>query len=161
MKKLNVLFAAGLIAAALAGPASAAAYIKYDGVDGNVQSASFGRASGGMQSLDLTTGEDPVAVGLLLPAVQKAREAAARSNAQGRPKSFSSFEFSNAGKTWTLHDARATPNGANRVKILFRCKDWVDNRSGAEGSDCGSAYGKDGKKGGNVEFEWKTEEGES
>ena len=28
-------------------------------------------------------------------------------------------------------------------------------------AQCATAYGKDGKKGGNVEFEWKTEEGES
>lgn len=81
MKKLTILLAASLIAAAFAAPASAAVFMKYEGVDGEAKSASFGPGSGGMQSLDLTTGEDPVAIGLLLPAVQKVREAASRSSA--------------------------------------------------------------------------------
>ncbi|MEZ5892471.1 MAG: hypothetical protein R3C58_04905 [Parvularculaceae bacterium] len=153
MSNLKKILAAGAIAAALMEPAFAAAYIKFDGVDGEAKSASFGRGSGGMQSLDLTTGEDPVAVGLLLPAVQSAREAARRTGA-GRPKSFSSFSFDDGRKTWTLHDATATPNGPNAVKILFRCKDWLDQATGAEGSDCGGA----GK--GKVEASWKIEKGE-
>lgn len=158
MLNFKTMLAAGAMATALASAAFASpAYIKFDGVDGEVKSASFGRASGGMQSLDLTTGEDPVAIGLLLPAVQKVREAASRSSAQGRPRSFSTlrFEDDRAGKIWTLHNAQATPAGrGNRVKILFRCKDWTDMATGEQGSDCAGA------RNGKVETTWKVEKGE-
>lgn len=150
MKKRSIAIAAAL-ASLMISPAFAAAYIKFDGVDGEAKSASFGRGSGGMQSLDLTTGEDPVAIGLLLPAVQKVREAASRASRAGRPKSFSSFEFSDGRNTYVLHDATAHPNGANRVKVLFRCKDWTD-AAGKQGTDCARK--------GNVETEWKVEKGE-
>lgn len=159
MKKLTILLAASAIAAAFTAPASAAIYMKYDGVDGEAKAASFGRGSGAMQSLDLTINEDPVAVGLLLPAVQGAREAASSMRAApGRPKRFSTFELTDdsAGKTWTLHDAQAIPGGgAHKVKILFRCKDWSSFRTGRTGSDCAAP----GRKG-NVETEFKVEKGE-
>jgi len=160
MNTLKTLVAAAALTVGLAGAANAAIHVKYEGVEGNIQSASWG----GGNTLWLTTGEDPVEVGLLLPAVQAAREAARRSKSSaGRARTFDEFEVTDtaSGKSWTLYDAVAKPAGGNRVRIDYRCKDWEDLRSGRVGSDCPQAYGKDGKKGGNVEFEWKVEEGES
>jgi len=154
MNALKTILAAGAMTVAIAGAANAAIYIEYDGIPGNVQSAAWG----GGNTLWLTTDEDPGEAGLLLPAVQPAREAARRVQvpSAARPKKFSEFELTDtaAGKTWTLYDAMVTPAGGNRVKIDYRCKDWEDLRSGAVGSDCPQA-----KKKGSLDYNWKVEEG--
>ncbi|PQA89641.1 hypothetical protein [Hyphococcus luteus] len=155
MKKLTCLLAAGASAVAFAASAHAAAYIKFDGIDGEAKAAEWR----GANTLYLTTEEEPQAVGLLLPAVQAAREAARRTSARGR--TVDEFEIEDAGKRWTLYDAKVMPTrDPYTVEISYRCKDWTDMRSGRKGSDCASAYGKDGKKGGNVETTWKVEKGE-
>ena len=68
---------------AFGGPAYAPIFMKYDGVDGEtkgkedhkdwieVLSISFGETSAGRMEGVITTGDEPVAVGMLLPAVQK------------------------------------------------------------------------------------------
>lgn len=158
MTKLTILTAAAAMAALLAAPANAAWYAKFDGVDGDFKSAQFS----GAHTLYLTAPEDdPSAVALLLPAVQKVREAApARSRAT---RSFQSVELRSGRKTYTLYGARVQATGKpNRVKVTYRCKDWRELRSGRTGSDCPqAAYGKDGGKDGKAETTWKVEEGEN
>jgi hypothetical protein len=158
MNKLTTLITAGAVALALIGPAAAAWYAKFDGVDGSVKSAEW---RGG--ALYLTTDEDPEAIGLLLPAIQGSHEAARRST-PARARKVAEFELSNGAKSWTLYDAQILPTSNRKeVEVRYRCMDWADSRTGKLGSDCpgGLAAGKDGAKGGNVEFEWKVEEGES
>jgi len=161
MNALKTILAAGAMTIALIGVSNAAWYAKFDGVDGDVQAASWG----GGNTLWLTTGEDPTEVGLLLPAVQTAREAARNAKTSaGRPKKFSEFELTDtsAGKSWTLYDAVATPAGGNRVRIDYRCKDLQDLRTGEMSSDCPQAFGADERrKKGKVDASWKVEEGES
>lgn len=161
MNKFANSLAAAAVAISFAASANAAGYIKFDGVDGEATSAEWR----GGNTLVITTGEEAVLVGLLLPAVQAAREAASRP-APGRARKVAAFEIEDGGKSWTLHDATIRPTGdPHTVEIDYRCKDWIDARSGKSGSDCPGAaragYGKDGAKGGNVEYEWKVEEGES
>lgn len=158
MNKFTTLIAGAAVALALISPATAAAYIKFDGVDGSVKSAEW---RGGALYLTAETEEQAA---LLLPAVQAAREAAKRSKPQARK--VAEFELSNGGKTWTLYDAVLRPTSdPKQVEVSYRCMDWADSRTGKSGSDCPGAaragYGKDGAKGGNVEYEWKVEEGES
>lgn len=151
MKKLTLLLAACAASASFAASANAAAYVKYDGVDGEAKSAQWS----GDNKLYLTTDQDPQAVGLLLPAVQAAREAARRTSS-GRARSFAKFEIEDGGKRYTLHNAQVRPtSNPHRVEITYRCKDWKNLRNGKTGSDCG------GVRKGHVETTWKVEEGES
>lgn len=150
MTKLKILTAAAAMAALLAAPANAAWYAKFDGVDGDFKSAQFS----GAHTLYLTAPEDdPSTIALLLPAVQKVREAAPRPRAT---RSFQSVELRSGRKTYTLYGARAQATGkANRVKVTYRCKDWRELRTGRTGSDCPQAAS------GKVETTWKVEEGEN
>lgn len=150
--------AAGAMTAGIAEPAHAAGYLKMGDIKGEVKAVSWGASRAGAQTLWITTEEDPQQIGLLLPAVQKVREAAARRSAP-RGRSVSSFELTDGGKVFTIYGAQIQPTSrANRVKVVYRCKDWRDSRTGKTGGDCAEAAGK---KGGNVEYEWKVEEGES
>lgn len=151
MKKFVISLAAAAVAISFTASANAAAYIKFDGVDGEAKSAEWR----GGNTLVVTTGEEAVLIGLLLPAVQKAREAASRP-APGRARKVAQFEIEDGGKSWTLHDATISPTGdPHTVEIAYRCKDWTDARSGKSGSDCPGAARK-----GEVEAEWKVEKGE-
>lgn len=71
LSRITALLVGALLISS-ASSAHAAAFIKFDGVDGESQSAL-------LEGLDLDLGGAPVAA-LLLPAVQKARDAAARSS---------------------------------------------------------------------------------
>lgn len=131
MKKLACSLAAAAVAIGFAASANAAAYIKFDGVDGEAKSAEWRG-----DTLVLAIGEDPVAVGLLLPAVQKVREAARRVPS-GRPRKVATFEIDAGGRSWTLRDAIVSPtNDPYTVEISARCKEWTDNRTGKSGGDC-------------------------
>lgn len=131
MQKFALTLAAIAAAIGYAASADAAAYIKFDGVDGEAKSAEWRG-----DTLVLTTGEDPVAVGLLLPAVQAAREAARRVPS-GRPRKVASFEIDAGGRSWTLRDATISPtNDPHTVEIDSRCREWTDNRTGKSGGDC-------------------------
>jgi hypothetical protein len=153
MNKLTTLITGAAVALALISPAAAAWYAKFDGVDGSSLKAAEWRGG----ALYLTTDEDPEAIGLLLPAIQGSHEAARRSTA--RVRKVAELELSNGAKSWSLYDAQILPTSNRKeVEVRYRCMDWADSRTGKSGSDCpGAAAGK----GGNVEFEWKVEEGES
>ncbi len=154
MKKLTICLGAIAVAISFAASANAAAYIKFDGVDGEAKSAEWS----GDRTLYLTTEDEPEAVGLLLPAVQAAREAA-RSTKSARGRSFDAFEVEDGGVRYTLYDAQIQPTGEDRrVEVSYRCKDWTNLRSGETGSDC--AQPRRGKIAGR-EATWKTEEGTS
>ena len=132
MKKIACIALASAAAAVFANTADAAAYIKFDGVDGESKSAAWQ----GDNALVLTTEDDPVAVGLLLPAVQQARESARRTGG-ARPRAIDDFEIAMGARTYVLHGAVARPTkDPHTVKVTFRCKDWTDDRTGAAGSDC-------------------------
>lgn len=138
MNMMKTLMIAGAMAVGMAASANAAIYIKFDGVDGDVKAADWD----GANTLWLTTDKDPQAIGLLLPAVQKVREAAPRSRSGGpHVRVFDGFEVTDtsAGMTYMLHDAKAAPAGENRVKITYRCKDWRNLSTGEKGSDCDGA----------------------
>lgn len=152
MKKFVISLAAAAVAIGFTASANAAAYIKFDGVDGEAKSAEWR----GGNALVVTTGEEAVAIGLLLPAVQKVRDAASRPQT-GSARKVAEFEIDNGGKSWKLYDAIISPTGdPHTVEISFRCKDWTDARSGKSGSDCPGAARK-----GKVEAEWKVEEGQN
>ena len=188
--KLRIILAAAAAAFLCSGgAASAAIYMKLDGVKGagkaaggewiNVESVSWGAPSGGRQSgvLTVTEGSDPVAVGLLLPAGQKGRGAAARASpAPAAPEGagigageVAGFTKQKAGamrlreadgKEWTLYDVeivrpRASGRAADthRLPFTYACREWT---KGADtGGDCTAAK----KKKGNIEYGWKGEEG--
>ncbi|MEO1251375.1 MAG: hypothetical protein AAFW81_03395 [Pseudomonadota bacterium] len=158
--------AASLFSAAHAGDAVA----RVEGASAIPVEAEWGDGN----TLWLTTDEDPQAVGLLLPAVQKVREAARRPDAKSARVATAVQTASQVGKhetlaltdgdmDYVLYDVVVTPaDGDRRVRVEYRCKDWTNRRTGEEGSDCRGAKGeaaKTGKKG-NVEVEWKVEEGE-
>ncbi len=131
MKKFTVVLASAASALAFAATAHAAAYIKFDGVDGECKAE-----WSGANTVYLTTDEEPQAVGLLLPAVQKAREAARRSSS-GRGQTVDEFEIEEGDKRWTLYDAKIQPTSdPHTVEVNYRCKDWMDLDTGAKGSDC-------------------------
>lgn len=155
MNNVKTILAAAALTVGFAGAANAAVYVKYDGIDGEAKAAEW---SG--NSVWLTMDNDPVAIGLLLPAVQKVRAAAPRRGKTGggpRVRVFDGFEYTDTrtGMSYVLHDAKASPAGGNRVRIDYRCKDWRNDRTGAQGSDCGGRARK-----GNAETTWKVEEGE-
>ncbi len=154
MKTIKTMLVAGVLSVGFAMAANAAVFVKYDGVDGEAKDAQWEGAG----TLWLTTESDPVAIGLLLPAVQKVRSAARPARAATvRMRAFESFELTDtdAGMQWTLHDATAAPAGENRVKIAYSCKDWRNLRTGETGSDCARPAAR-----GNVETEFKVEKGE-
>ncbi|MEO1137074.1 MAG: hypothetical protein AAFW68_10790 [Pseudomonadota bacterium] len=161
MTNVKTFLAAAALTIGCAGAANAASFVKFDGIDGEAKAAEWG----GGNTLWLTMNEDPQAIGLLLPAVQKVRAAAPRrSNTGGGPRVrvFDGFEYTDTrtGMSYVLHDAKASPAGGKRVRIDYRCKDWRNNRTGAQGSDCVQARAMRSSKGGNVETTWKVEEGE-
>ena len=148
MKKLTVILAASAIA--FSATAHAAGYIKFDGVDGEAKSTEWS----GANTVFVTTEDDPQTVGLLLPAVQKVREAA-RPTRGSRSRTVDEFEIEDGGRRYTLHDAQIEPtNDPYTVEINFRCKTWEDMRSGRKGGDCTPRAAK-----GKVEATWKVEEG--
>lgn len=90
MKTNSILFA-GLTFVALAFSSSAfsAAYIKFDGVDGEAKNT--------MPQNTQIQSTQPTSVGLLLPAVQSAREAARRSSSsaptKGQKKGYTEYTW--------------------------------------------------------------------
>ena len=122
-----------------------------------VSSVSWGATSGdGKQQAWITLGEDPVAVGLLLPAVQKVRAPAARAPLRDKKAgriTFSETADGRVTKTYWLRNAVISPTAdAARVRVSYDCKDWRDELTGDSGSDCPAK--------GRVETEWKVERGE-
>lgn len=75
MKTLITTTLAALLALSILAPSQAAGFIKFDGVDG-----SCAEAQEAME--DIKAPETEVAIGLLLPAVQKIREAATRTHSR-------------------------------------------------------------------------------
>lgn len=58
-------------------------------------------------------------------------------------------------------DGEAKAACAEQTQTANNNRRAVKRAAQNDDAQCATAYGKDGKKGGNVEFEWKTEEGES
>lgn len=189
MKLRIVLAAAAAAFLCSAGAASAAIYMKFEGVKGEskaargdwieIESFSWGATSGARKNGVLTVkeGADPVAVGLLLPAVQKVRDAAAATPARSVPKgtgigagkaSHSARQKAGAlrlreanGKEWTLYDVeivrpRASGRTAetHRLPFTYACREWAHGAD--KGGDCTEAAKK---KKGTVDYGWKVEEG--
>lgn len=163
-------------ALAFGGGASAAGYLKIGDIKGeatandghkdwiNLQSFSFGASRAGAPAdheAEITLGQDPQAIGLLLPAVQKARDAAARSKPRRHPVA-TYREVSDDGKvlkTYWLRDVVLTPGAEGAMKVAYSCKTWRDEATGATGGDCDDAAPARAKGKGKVEYNWKVEEG--
>ncbi|NOX81858.1 MAG: type VI secretion system tube protein Hcp [Alphaproteobacteria bacterium] len=172
-----------------AGSAQAAGYLKLGDIKGeateasdpdhdkwiNVISVSWGQSKPGLtgrQSATLTIKENQQAVliGLLLPAVQKARSTqpsragVAATTKKARRMTYDETSGRRVVKRWTLHDveyqrlrARGRDGASHTLNITYKCKDWTVIASGKTGSDCNLPARK---KGGNVETNFKVEEGE-
>ena len=180
----NIVGSAVVAALALGGAASAAGYLKIGDIKGestdadhkdwiNLDSVSFGThkpgsgaaaraGSGGAQgSMTLTIGDqDPVAIGLLLPAVQKVREAAARPQSRHVPVA-TYREVDDDGKvvkTYWLHDVTLKRGVAGAVDVDYACKTWRDERTKRKGGNCEAPAMSKSK--GKVDATWKVEEGE-
>lgn len=182
-----------------AGSAQAAGYVKLGDIKGesaeagdanhdkwiDVLSVDWGSHKPGAasrQSATLTIKENQLAVrvGLLLPAVQKVREAApstqpsrtanaglggvASTTKRAGRMTYDETAGGRVVKRWTLRDVeyqrpRATgrDGATHTLNITYRCKDWTVIATGKTGSDCNlPARGKRG----NVETEFKVEKGE-
>ncbi len=189
--KLTVAFVASL--AVTAGGAHAAGYMKLGDIKGesteagddkhdkwiDVLSVDWGaQDADGRHNAVMTVkeGEEPVLIGLLLPAVQKVRAAPSSSTGRSsamrvserlRHKGRMTYRETSRGrdvKTWVLHDAefdrpRATgrAGATHRLRINYKCKDWTIVATGEKGGDC-AAPARARK--GNVETEFKVEKGE-
>lgn len=148
----GVLGVSLIVALALGGPAYAPIYMKFDGVDGEtaakdhkdwieIESISFGATSSGRMRGTITTGEDPVAVGMLLPAVQKVRDAANRSSSSTTARKSPLVVYrEDAGdktvKTYWLRDVELSPAKDGQVRITYACKTWRDEATGKKDTDC-------------------------
>ena len=170
MVKLQDIAGAALVVALCVSGAHGAAYLKLGDIKGEVQesamrgawievsSVSWGATSAdGKHQAWITLGEeDPVAVGLLLPAVQKVRAPAARAEARDKKAGRVTFSETAEGrvtKTYWLENAVISPTAdARRVRVSYDCKSWRDALSGDTGSDCARK--------GKVEAQWKVERGE-
>ena len=169
MVKLQDFAGAVLVVALSVGGAHGAAYLKLGDIKGEVQESAMRGAwieidsvSWGATSADgkhhawITLGEDPVAVGLLLPAVQKVRAPAARAGARDKKAGRITFSETAEGrvtKTYWLQNAVISPTAdSSRVRVSYDCKSWRDALTGDTGSDCAEK--------GKVETEWKVERGE-
>lgn len=165
-------------ALAFGGGASAAGYLKIGDIKGeataadghkdwiNLESFSFGPSRAGAPAdheAEITLGQDPQAAALLLPAVQKAREAASRSASASGPRRHpvaTYREVSDEGKvlkTYWLRDVVLTPGEGGAMKVAYSCKTWRDEATGTTGGDCDDAA--PARKKGKVEYNWKVEEG--
>ncbi len=177
----NIIGGAVVAALALGGAASAAGYLKLGDIKGEATAAdghkewidveSFsmpvhkpgGAASSAPQQGTLTIGDqDPVAIGLLLPAVQKVRDAAARSQTRTAPKATYRETDANGRviRTYWLSDVTLKRGVSGAIDISYRCKTWRDERTKKTGGDCpGDAEAVQTKSKGKVEATWKVEEG--
>lgn len=164
------LLAGAALAVFCASPAFAAGYLKIGDIKGESTAASMQRGWIAVDSASLgetrgviTVGEDPVAIGLLLPAVQKARRSSLPPPAKSKKVGHLTYRETDggrAGKTYWLKNVEISPAGesagAHRLQLDYDCMDWRDDATGDTGGQCGAAR----KKKGNVETEWKVEEGE-
>jgi len=168
----NIIGSALVAALALGGAASAAGYLKIGDIKGEATAASdhkdwiiiesmsspIMRQGAADSTLTITSGQDPVAIGLLLPAVQKVREAAARP--QKAP--MATYRKTDANgkviKTYWLKDVVLSPTDkAGTVKLTYQCRTWRDEATKRKGTDCVSPARSKSK--GKVDATWKIEEG--
>lgn len=147
------------------------------------------RAGAERQSGKMTIKETPeaVPVGLLLPAVQKVRDAAAKSEeGSKKPKrtiirtrtktvtvqrkvntlTYRETARGRDSKIWTIYKvemdqpvATGRAGASHEINFTYSCKSWKDVASGEKGTDC-ARRASEGNKGGNAETTWKVEKGE-